>query len=63
MTERETLDREIDALGRILRDDKAGLKSEKTSVGDRALLRLQIGLRTAVNAVLVKRRDALAVRK
>ena len=41
MTERETLDQEIYVLGRILRDDKAGLKSERTSVGDRMLLRLQ----------------------
>ena len=59
MTKRETLDRKIHALGRIMKDNRAALRSEKTSVGDRTLLRLQIGVRTAVNAVLMKRRDTL----
>ena len=59
MTERDILDREIHALSRIMKDNRAALRSAKTSVGDRTLLRLQIGVRTAVNAVLMKRRDTL----
>ena len=59
MTGREVLDQEIYVLGRILRDDQAGLKSEKTSAADHLLLRLQIGIRGAMNARLLERRDTL----
>jgi hypothetical protein len=56
MTERETLDREIYVLGRIIKDDEAALRLRKTSVGDRRLLKLQIGIRTALNVGLMERR-------
>jgi hypothetical protein len=59
MTNRETLDREIYLQGQIIKDDKAGVRSPKTSTGDRILLKLQIGIRTAVTVALMKRRGAL----
>jgi hypothetical protein len=58
-TERETLDREIYALDRIMRDDAAALRSVRTSVGDRMLLKLQIGIRKAMTAGLMRRRGKL----
>ena len=62
MTEQETLDREIYALGRIMKDDAAALRSEKTSIGDRRLLNLQIVIRKAKNAGLMRRLGALKQR-
>lgn len=59
MTERETLDREICALDRIVSDDEAALKFEKTSIGDRRLLKLQIGIRKVMAAGLMERRIKL----
>ena len=59
MTERDTLDREIYALGRIMKDDEAALQLAKTSVGDRRLLKLQIGIRKALATGLILRRGKL----
>ena len=59
MTERETLDREIYVLGRIIKDDVASLPSEKFSIGDRRLLNLQIPIRRARIVDLMLQRDAL----
>jgi hypothetical protein len=59
MTNRETLDREIRAQDQIIKDDQSGLRSRKTSSGDRILLRLQIGLRKAISEKLVRRRGRL----
>ena len=59
MTNRETLDREICAQGQIIKDDQAGLRSRKTSSGDRILLKLQIGIRKAITAGLMRRRGKL----
>jgi hypothetical protein len=56
MTNRETLDREIYVQGQIIKDDQAGVRSPKTSTGDRILLKLQIGIRTALTVTLMKRR-------
>jgi hypothetical protein len=59
MTNRETLDREIYIQRRIIKDDQAGVRSPKTSTGDRILLKLQIGIRAAWTVALMKRRGAL----
>ena len=59
MTNRETLDRGIRAQGQIIKDDQAGVRSLKTSTGDRILLKLQIGIRTALTVALMKRREKL----
>jgi hypothetical protein len=59
MTNREALDREIRAQGQIIKDDQAGLRSRKTSSGDRILLRLQIGIRKVIAEKLVRKRGAL----
>ena len=61
MTNQETLDREIYAQGRIIQDDQAGVRSPKTSTGDRILLKLQIGIRTALTVALMKRREKLPI--
>jgi hypothetical protein len=57
--ERETLDREIYTLGRIVKDDAAALSSEKTRIADCRLLNLQIAIRKARIADLMQRRGAL----
>jgi hypothetical protein len=59
MTNRETLDREVYVLGQIIKDDEAGVRSLKTSTGDRILLKLQIGIRIALTVALMKRREKL----
>jgi hypothetical protein len=59
MPNRETLDREVYVLGQIIKDDEAGVRSLKTSTGDRILLKLQIGIRTALTVALMKRREKL----
>jgi len=59
MPNRETLDREVYVQGQIIKDDEAGVRSLKTSTGDRILLKLQIGIRTALTVALMKRRGAL----
>jgi hypothetical protein len=55
MTDRETLDREIYTLRRIIKDDVAALPSKKTSSNDRWLLSLQIPIRKARIAELSER--------
>ena len=60
MIDRETLDREIYALGRITEDDVAALPSAKTSVSDRRLLSLQIPIRKARIAQLRERLALIA---
>lgn len=55
MNDRETLDREIYTLGRILSDDAAAMPSARTSSGDRRLLSLQIPLQKARIAELRER--------
>jgi hypothetical protein len=59
MTSGETLDREVYVQGQIIKDDEAGVRSLKTSTDDRILLKLQIGIRTALIVTLMKRRGAL----
>jgi hypothetical protein len=61
MPNRETLDREVYVLGQIIKDDEAGVRSLKTSTGDRILLKLQIGIRTALTVALMKRREKLPI--
>ena len=56
MASQEALDREIYAQGEIINDDQAGLRSPKTSAGDRILLKAQIVLRRALSEGLMKRR-------
>jgi hypothetical protein len=59
MTNWESLDREVHVQGQIIKDDKAAVRSLKTSTGDRILLNLQIGIRTALTVALMKRRGKL----
>lgn len=42
MTNREAIDREIYIQSQISSDDKAGVRSPRTSTGDRVLLRVQM---------------------
>jgi len=58
MTRRESLEKEIEALDRIIRSDTAGLKLTTLSASDRNLLEKQIKTRTLALAVL---RQQLAV--
>ena len=59
MTNQEAIDREIYAQSQIIKDDEAGVRSPRTSTGDRLLLRVQIEIRTALNATLMKRCEKL----
>ena len=59
MPNRETLDREVYVQGQMIKDDEAGVRSLKTSTGDRILLKLQIGIRIALTVALMKRREKL----
>ena len=60
MTNQEAIDREIYAQSQIIKDDEAGVRSPRTSTGDRLLLRMQIEIRTALYAALLKRREKLS---
>jgi len=60
MTNRKAIDREIHAQSQIIKDDEAGVRSPRTSTGDRLLLRMQIEIRTALYAALMKRREKLS---
>ncbi|MDP2368150.1 hypothetical protein [Rhodoferax sp.] len=45
MTKRETLEKEIDALDRMIRSNKASLRLKTLSASDRTLLEMQIKTR------------------
>ena len=59
MTNQEAIDREIYVQSEIIKDDEAGVRSPRTGTGDRLLLRVQIEIRPALNATLMKRREKL----
>jgi hypothetical protein len=59
MTDRETLDREIYTLRRIVKDDVTAQPLATTSISDRRLLSLQIPIRKARIADLMQQRDSL----
>ncbi len=59
MTNREAIDLGIYVQSQIVNDYKAGVRSPRTDTGDRLLLRVQIEIRTALNATLMKRCEKL----
>jgi hypothetical protein len=55
MPEREMLEREVHQLHQIIRADAFALASQSTSIADRARLRHQMNLRSALQSGLLKR--------